>query len=36
MAKANKARKCVNVLPSEKVVVRWIGHARTLPHKITH
>jgi hypothetical protein len=36
MAKANKARKCVNLLPSEKVVVRWIGHARTLPHKITH
>ena len=36
MKKANKARKRVDFLPSEKVVVRWINHARTLPHKITH
>jgi hypothetical protein len=36
MAKANRLRKRVELLPSEKVVVRWIDHARTLPHKITH
>jgi predicted flap endonuclease-1-like 5' DNA nuclease len=36
MAEANRRRKLVKVLPSEKVVVRWIDHARKLPVKITY
>jgi hypothetical protein len=36
MAEANKKRKLVRLLPSEKVVVRWIDHARKLPLKITY
>jgi hypothetical protein len=36
MAAANKARKLVRVLPSEKKVERWIEQARTLPIKITY
>jgi hypothetical protein len=36
MASANKARKLVRLLPSAKVVGRWIDHARTLPSKITY
>jgi len=36
MAKANKARKLVRVLPSEKRVVRWIDDAKKLPPKITY
>ena len=36
MAEANKRRKLVHLLPSEKVVVRWIDHARKLPLKITY
>jgi predicted RecB family nuclease len=36
MSHANKARKLVRLLPSEKVVVRWIDHARKLPLKITY
>lgn len=36
MADANKKRKMVRLLPSEKVVVRWIDHARRLPLKITY
>jgi Domain of unknown function (DUF4332) len=36
MAGANKKRKLVRLLPSEKVVVRWIDHARKLPLKITY
>ena len=36
MAEANKKRKLVRQLPSEKVVVRWIDHARKLPLKITY
>ena len=36
MADANKKRKLVRLLPSEKVVVRWIDHARKLPLKITY
>ena len=36
MADANKKRKLVRLLPSEKVVVRWIEHAKKLPLKITY
>lgn len=36
MVAANKARKLVRLLPSEKVVCRWIDHAKTLPLKITY
>jgi uncharacterized protein DUF4332 len=36
MAEANKKRKRVRLLPSEKRVVRWIDHARKLPPKITY
>ena len=36
MAAANKTRKLVRVLPSEKKVSRWIDHAKTLPLKITY
>jgi hypothetical protein len=36
MADANKKRKLVRVLPSEKVVRRWIENARILPLKITY
>ena len=36
MAKANKQRKLVNFLPSEKAVQRWIEHARKLPLKISY
>ncbi len=36
MADANQRRKCVRLLPSEKVVVRWIDHAKKLPLKITY
>ncbi|HZT27957.1 MAG TPA: DUF4332 domain-containing protein [Pseudolabrys sp.] len=36
MADANKKRKLVRMLPSEKVVARWIDHARKLPLKITY
>jgi predicted flap endonuclease-1-like 5' DNA nuclease len=36
MADANKKRKMVRLLPSAKVVVRWIDHARRLPLKITY
>ncbi len=36
MATANKARKLVRVLPSEKKVERWIEHAKTLTIKITY
>lgn len=36
MASANRARKLVRLLPSEKVIGRWIDHARTLPLKITY
>ena len=35
MAEANKQRKLVRLLPSEKVVGRWIEHAKKLPLKIT-
>jgi hypothetical protein len=36
MADANKKRKLVRLLPSEKVVVRWIENAKKLPLKITY
>lgn len=36
MAEANRKRKLVRLLPSEKVVVRWIAHAKTLPLKISY
>jgi predicted flap endonuclease-1-like 5' DNA nuclease len=36
MAEANKKRKIVRLLPSEKVVGRWIEHAKKLPLKITY
>jgi hypothetical protein len=36
MAKANRQRKLVNFLPSEKAVQRWIEHARKLPLKISY
>jgi hypothetical protein len=36
MAAANKSRKLVRLLPSEKVVGRWIDHAKSLPQKITY
>ena len=36
MAEANKKRKLVRQLPSEKVVKRWIEHAQKLQLKITY
>jgi hypothetical protein len=36
MAETNKRRKLVRFLPSEKVVARWIDHAKKLPLKITY
>jgi predicted flap endonuclease-1-like 5' DNA nuclease len=36
MAEANKKRKLVRFLPSEKLVSRWVEHARKLPQKITY
>jgi hypothetical protein len=36
MAAANGKRKLVRLLPSEKVVLRWIEHAKKLPLKITY
>jgi len=36
MAEANRKRKMVRLLPSEKVVGRWIEHAKGLPLKITY
>lgn len=36
MADANKKRKLVRFLPSEKIVERWIEHAKKLPLKITY
>lgn len=36
MADANKKRKCVRLLPSEKVVARWIDNAKRLPLKISY
>ena len=36
MKKANKKNKLVRFLPSERVVARWIDHAKKLPLKITY
>jgi hypothetical protein len=36
MAAANKARKLVRLLPSEKLVARWVDHAKKLSPKITY
>jgi hypothetical protein len=36
MADANRKRKLVRLLPSEKVVKRWIENAKLLPLKITY
>ena len=36
MADANKKRKLVRLLPSEKVVTRWIENAKKVPLKITY
>ena len=36
MADANTKRKMVRLLPSEKVVGRWIENAKKLPLKITY
>jgi len=36
MAEANKRRKMVNLLPSEKVVSNWIESAKKLQLKITY
>jgi hypothetical protein len=36
MASANQRRNLVELLPSEKAVVRWIAYAKTLPLKISY
>jgi len=36
MADANRKRRLVQVLPSEKMVKRWIENAKLLPLKITY
>jgi predicted RecB family nuclease len=36
MSEANRRKKLVRLLPSEKLIVRWIEHARKLPLKITY
>jgi hypothetical protein len=36
MAEVNKKGKLVRFLPSEKLVTRWVEHARKLPPKITY
>jgi hypothetical protein len=36
MAEANKRQKLVRMLPSEKVVARWIDHAKKLQIKISY
>jgi predicted RecB family nuclease len=36
MAEANRKRKMVHLLPSQKVIKRWIEHAKSLPLKITY
>jgi predicted RecB family nuclease len=36
MTEANRKKKLVRLLPSEKLVVRWIDHAKKLSLKITY
>jgi hypothetical protein len=36
MAEANKKKKLVRFLPSEKLVIRWVEEAKRLPLKISY
>jgi hypothetical protein len=36
MTEANKKKKLVRFLPSEKLVIRWVEEAKKLPLKITY
>jgi hypothetical protein len=36
MAEANERKRLVRFLPPEKLVVRWIEHAKKLPLKISY
>ena len=36
MAEVNKKKRLVRFLPPEKLVVRWIEHAKKLPLKISY
>lgn len=36
MAAANKARKLVRAVPSDKMIEKWIAQAKSLPTKITY
>jgi|SRR6185437_5404934 len=36
IAEANRKRRMVRLLPSQKVIERWIEHAKSLPLKITY
>jgi hypothetical protein len=36
MVEANKKKKLVRLLPSEKLVIRWVEYAKKLPLKITY
>ena len=36
MKEVNRRHKMVRLLPSAKVIQRWIGYAKTLPLKITY
>ena len=36
MADANEKRRLVRVMPSERIVARWIEHAKKLPLKISY
>jgi predicted RecB family nuclease len=36
MSEANKKRKLVRFLPSEKLIMRWVEQAKALPRKISY
>lgn len=36
LVKTNESKKLVRALPSEKVVSKWIEHAKTLPRVVNH
>ena len=36
MSKANDEKKLVRLMPSEKVVEKWVEHAKTLEKVVTH
>ena len=36
MKEANKRKRLVRVMPSDRLVVRWVEHAKKLPLKITY